>query len=224
MERSKALASKLRDPGQTNIILVRHGNTDLNDKDRIRGWHDIPLNDEGLQQAEALGKELANKNIDLIATSDFQRASKTAEVIQEYAGVPVIPMPELRPWNVGEHTGKESKMVAPVLEHHAANTPEAPLEGGESFNDFKFRFLNGVQGLIQRYPGKNIAIVTHHRGDMLMQAWEKAGFPQDGNIHIGTFLDWERGIEPGAYRELCCPQNQDAGVPAPQQVAQAMRR
>ncbi len=215
----RILANNLRP--KSNLIIVRHGQTDLNDKDRVRGWHDVPLNDEGIRQAQKLGAELKDKQLDVIATSDFQRASKTAEIISQASGVPVVIVPALRPWNVGEHTGKESKTVSPVLEHHAEHKPNTPLRDGESFNEFKDRFLHGVQSLLARFPGKTIAVVTHHRGDMLMRAWEKAGMPGTHDIDIKTFLEWEKGIEPGTARAASTPSQMPA--PRPQQLAQALR-
>jgi broad specificity phosphatase PhoE len=184
------------------MILVRHGETDLNQKHRVRGWSDIPLNEHGLAQAEKLGKELQAKGVDVICSSNLCRATKTAEIISHHVKAPIIITEGLRPWNVGEHTGQESDKVAPILEDHAKNKPDVPLKGGESFHQFKDRFLQTVQAIRDKFSGQKTALITHHRGDMILKAWEKVGMSADHKVDLSAFLDWKKGIEPGELREV----------------------
>ena len=44
----------------TDLLIIRHGETDWNALQRLQGWSDISLNETGKQQAEHLRKYLQN--------------------------------------------------------------------------------------------------------------------------------------------------------------------
>ena len=73
----------------TELILIRHGETDWNVEKRLQGFHDILLNAKGEQQARALGVRLKDEPIDAIYSSDLQRAYLTAQAIAEVRGMPI---------------------------------------------------------------------------------------------------------------------------------------
>jgi broad specificity phosphatase PhoE len=189
-------------PRATDITLVRHGETALNNQNLVRGWTDIPLNEMGAKQAGELGEQLKDKGIDTIVTSDLVRASATAREIGKASGAPVIEDPAFRPWNVGEYAGKPNEAVARVLEDYASNRPSEPLPGGESFNQFRERYLSGVERIAAEHPGERIALVSHHRGDRLFAAWQKAAMPVDHSVDMSTFLDWQGGIKTGTAADM----------------------
>ena len=67
------------------VLICRHGETKLNaggeSAERIRGWKDIPLDDNGQRQAQELAKELAVYDIREIWSSPLSRAFDTAMAI-----------------------------------------------------------------------------------------------------------------------------------------------
>lgn len=73
----------------TVIGFVRHGVTDWNLEGRAQGSHDVPLNAEGIRQAEQAAGRLAAEPWDYIYASDLSRARKTAELIAAAKGMPV---------------------------------------------------------------------------------------------------------------------------------------
>ena len=89
----------------TNIILVRHGETEWNHLRRIQGQIDIPLNDVGLRQAQAVGRRLAQLPIEAVYTSDLRRASDTAAPIAAARGVAAQPDQRLRERHYGGFQG-----------------------------------------------------------------------------------------------------------------------
>ena len=76
---------------ETVIYLVRHGQSEGNRENRMRGRCDFPLTEEGKQQAIALAKISKEWNLSAIFTSPLIRAKKTAEYIgREYELNPEI--------------------------------------------------------------------------------------------------------------------------------------
>lgn len=65
------------------LYVIRHGETDYNRARRIQGVIDIPLNEIGIEQAGYAAAELSKEHLDVIASSNLQRAVKTADLIWE---------------------------------------------------------------------------------------------------------------------------------------------
>ena len=49
---------------KTEVILIRHGETEWNLSGRWQGHADSPLSNRGIEQAEALGQRMKNENLD----------------------------------------------------------------------------------------------------------------------------------------------------------------
>src|SRR5208282_3492193 len=101
------------------LILVRHGHTSLNvpgRDERLRGWLDIPLDDQGLQEAAETADRLAAYPVEAIYSSDLRRARQTAEVLRRRTGGSrVTTCTELRPWNLGVFCGQRVFDILPFL-------------------------------------------------------------------------------------------------------------
>jgi uncharacterized phosphatase len=65
------------------LNIIRHGETDWNNKWLIQGQIDNPLNETGIQQAIQKSIELRNQHFDVAISSDLSRARKTLEIILE---------------------------------------------------------------------------------------------------------------------------------------------
>lgn len=198
----EALLKQLKNQrNKRTIVVCRHGETALNKDDRIRGWSDVPLNPHGVEQAKAMGRKLKDVGIDLIVASDLTRTLQTASQISFESGIPIMETDiALRPWNVGDYTSKPAKEVHGILMKLATQKPEEPIKGGESFDSFRFRVLVGVVSFLNKYPGKLIAFVTHHRNDRLLRSWYEADCPDDFDLDFEHF--GQHGIEPGTYDVL----------------------
>lgn len=62
------------------IYIARHGQTDWNVQHKAQGRSDIPLNETGIKQAEALRENIKGLKFDAVYASPLQRAAKTAEI------------------------------------------------------------------------------------------------------------------------------------------------
>ena len=64
---------------KSNLILVRHGQSEWNKKNLFTGWKDPNLTDLGVKEAIKAGELLKTKglNFDIMFTSDLFRAQET---------------------------------------------------------------------------------------------------------------------------------------------------
>src|SRR5688572_27899016 len=63
------------------LILVRHGQSQWNLENRFTGWVDVPLSDNGRQEAAEAGRTLKNLRFDAAFTSNLRRAQDTLKAI-----------------------------------------------------------------------------------------------------------------------------------------------
>lgn len=183
-------------------FVVRHGSTEMNsdnpDKDRIRGHINVPLDNKGKQEAQDSGKQIAAEGgVQHIITSDLDRTVDTAKAIQEHnPGATITEDAGLRPWNFGPTIeGKPTSEMLPKIKELTENPDQRP-PGGETFNEFKDRFLDSFHRAQDTTQDANAAIVTHYRGTKLLDAWRKTGVDND-TIDKAVFEKYDKAKKPG---------------------------
>ncbi|MFH1032087.1 MAG: histidine phosphatase family protein [Chloroflexota bacterium] len=148
----------------TQIILVRHGETQWNVGEIFRGTIDVELNETGNKQAELLADYLSQIKIDAIYSSPLKRALKTAQIIAGHHNLIAESTPALNDLNFGEWqslTIQQVKEKYPKLYSEWANFPHlVKLPGGENLDDVKMRAVRLVDEVIARYKG-NVVLVSH---------------------------------------------------------------
>jgi broad specificity phosphatase PhoE len=147
----------------TELLLVRHGETDWNRERRFQGHADPPLNETGREQAHALAAELAGEQIDVVYTSDLVRARETAEIIAARVATEIVPLRELREIDVGDWEG----LSWPEIEERfpdgarAWHVNGAGWESGETYDDLRERIVPALLRIAERHPTKRILVVGH---------------------------------------------------------------
>ena len=70
------------------LILLRHGNSEWNQKNLFTGWVDVDLTDQGRAEAKRAGELLAQANLmpDVLFTSVLRRAINTAHLALDVIG------------------------------------------------------------------------------------------------------------------------------------------
>jgi broad specificity phosphatase PhoE len=179
------LKKKLKQP---KVIMIRHGKTNFNGTDdtpdRIRGHINIPLNDEGREDAKKAGEKLINKKVivDEFFSSDLDRTRETAKIIHDTikSSAPIIYSDALRPWNLGIYEGQVTDDVIDDL-NLMVKKPNIVPTNGESFNQFKDKFLTQLIKIINISLKNNstIVIISHFRNLKTADSWIEAGAKPD---------------------------------------------
>jgi 2,3-bisphosphoglycerate-dependent phosphoglycerate mutase len=165
---------------QTELILIRHGETAWNALGRIQGSTDIALNDTGHAQAHRVAKAVASLHVDTpiraVISSDLMRAVQTADPIAQQCGVAVQRDARLREKSYGILEGltwEERSAKHPELdyEHELAN-PHFTVPQAESRHMFYERVVHALQAHAAAYAGHAIVIVAH--GGVLDMAYRAA--------------------------------------------------
>ncbi|MCU1278448.1 MAG: Phosphoglycerate mutase [bacterium] len=89
----------------TEILLMRHGQSEGNEGGRFGGHGPTPLTALGRRQAEAAARSLAGEGLSAIFASDLPRAMQTAEPVVAATGIAMKTTPALRERSVGVFTG-----------------------------------------------------------------------------------------------------------------------
>jgi broad specificity phosphatase PhoE len=167
------------------IYLGRHGETDLNSEEKLRGWKDEKLNEDGIREAKEMGIKMARYPIDRIYCSDLDRADHTAQIVAKAHGLRPISKRWFRPINFGEWNGQPIKAIKDKMQQLLdkwKTDPETKAPGGESFEDFQNRNLEGLHAVVNSARDKEeIMIVAHLRNCLLFWALAKNGEPLEGD-------------------------------------------
>lgn len=153
----------------TEIVLVRHGETDWNVEKRMQGHIDIPLNSAGQRQANALGLALSPESFDAVFASDLQRAVVTAQAIATPGGLVVRQDQGLRERCFGGFEGLRPQDIAlqypdDFARWHARDIHARYPQGervAETIQEFYDRVRAAVTRIVMSGSYKKIAIVAH---------------------------------------------------------------
>lgn len=148
LEAIKIIEPLARELGPLRIICVRHGQTDFNKQLRIIGQHDIPLNGDGLAQADRLFIP-DMENVGWVFSSDLQRAQQTAQVFLERQKTryTLYTDARLREISLGEYEGKYQDVFKQGTEYDVHYV----FPGGESYYLLLERLCSFVVSLLLMY-------------------------------------------------------------------------
>ena len=154
------------------IHLVRHGETVWNRARRFQGHTDVPLSDEGVEQARLAASRLRAFPIAYAYSSDLRRAFETARPIADAAGVPLEAVYDLREANKGELEGAyrdpKTGLIGDDARYHDENDVDARPPGGESMVDLRERCQRFMAYLQEQEPGlpPGDILLTSHGGTL----------------------------------------------------------
>jgi len=150
---------------RTQVIIVRHGETEWNLKLIRQGHLDSPLTYRGAAQAKALADRLALERFSTLYSSDLGRALQTAQMIADVTGHEIITDPRLRERHLGIFQGLSGDEIRARFpdEYHSHRTlgPTYVIPQGESVEQQVARNIAYLNELAEKHFGETIVVVTH---------------------------------------------------------------
>lgn len=150
---------------KTELILLRHGETEWNSDNRLQGHRDSALSRQGLRQADALAARLASVAFCALYSSDLGRALETARRIAARTGHAVVPDARLRERGLGILEGltrEEARERHPeVFASYSEGPPDYVVPEGESTAQRLRHALECLEELGARHRGERLVVVTH---------------------------------------------------------------
>ena len=147
------------------LLLVRHGETDWNKAGKFQGQIDVPLNDNGREQARQAAEFLKDVKLDFAISSSMLRPKETAEIILKYHGDLQLELrDELREISHGLWEGKfesEIEQSYPGLLDEWKISPEkVQMPEGENLEQVSMRAIAAWREIVQSVTGTGI-VVAH---------------------------------------------------------------
>jgi probable phosphoglycerate mutase len=149
----------------TTLVLIRHGETEWNREGRIQGHLDSALTTEGIAQAEACAKRVADESFHALYASDLPRVQHTAAILNAPLRLPIQSRAALRErcFGIGEGlTYQEMDARHPeVFSRTRALDPDFAIEGGETRRQFHTRVRAALEEIAAAHRGQRVLVVTH---------------------------------------------------------------
>jgi len=180
----------------SQLILVRHGQSEWNALDIWTGWNDISLSEKGKQEAREAGNAIKDILIDTVFVSDLKRSQQTYEEIKNVLhlkNIPVIVAPEIKERSYGDLAGKNKWKVKEEFGEEQfmkwRRSWDESVPNGESLKDVYKRVIpyykyNILPLLIQN---KNV-LISGHGNSLRALVKELDSIPDDriASLEIGT--------------------------------------
>lgn len=149
----------------TKLYLIRHGQSGGNVDGTFGGHSPTPLSELGFEQAEITANALAKERIDVIYSSDLNRAVQTAEPLSKKLEIEINKTSAFRERNVGVLEGltfSESKNQYPKDYYALINRDiNHTITNGESYRHLLRRGTTALKEILRTHKGKRVAIFSH---------------------------------------------------------------
>lgn len=146
------------------LILIRHGQTDMNKDQLYYGRLDVPINETGKEQAENTRKNLVELEIDYdkIYSSPMKRAYETAEIVN-YKNLEIEKDDELREMDFGIFEGLSYKEIV----------KKYPEEMEKLKKDWKtYSYVTGENPfMLQKRALKFLEKIEKNKNNMVVTHW-----------------------------------------------------
>jgi probable phosphoglycerate mutase len=163
------------------FLLARHGQSLFNIDRVVNGdpLRDRGLSDQGIEEAQRLGGQIAGVAIDVLVVSPFPRAIQTANIALEGRDVPREVDSELGDVRIGD---LEGKTIADYRASEPHSNRALRFPGGESLNEAALRYAGAYERLLAR--DEQVTLVVCHEIPVRYAINAAAGSDDlDGPLH-----------------------------------------
>lgn len=174
---------------EKTFYFLRHGQTDWNAKGLMQGSTDIPLNDAGRDQADAVRPHLDGLGIMSMCASPMSRAHETAQIAGADLDCPMTTIHDLREFSMGERDG--TPFGPWFFQWRAGNLH---IEGAETRREFLDRAIVGLNEALEQ-PGP-VLMVSH--GGLFGAIKHYAGLDDSLMVKNCELVCLEPPLSPGA--------------------------
>lgn len=153
----------------TTLYIVRHGQDEL---PAPENGYDQPLTEAGVAHAHLAGKRLAALGITQLLSSPLRRTLQTAEIIAAHTGLTNQVIQGLKEISPTEDFPSFARALNENARHWNNNNTHdsrrfsqlswADVPGLENRQDLRKRAATAVNSILDKYPGQQIAIVSHY--------------------------------------------------------------
>jgi probable phosphoglycerate mutase len=155
----------MRRMSATRVFLVRHGATILTAENRFAGATNVPLSEEGREQARRLAVRLSGEKLSAVYASPMDRTYETAGILAEPHQLILQRRDGLREISHGHWEGLTRHEVDERYPNEAAEWEKDPFTfapaSGESGLDVTARALPVLIEIVRAHPGEKVLLVSH---------------------------------------------------------------
>jgi broad specificity phosphatase PhoE len=161
--------------GELLMYLVRHCLVDLDVEERIRGTQNVPLNEEGEEEAAELADFFRSKPLSAVYSDDLDRTYHTAIAIAEPHDLHVHKDVLLRSWDVGSDLeGKSIEQNKRAIKEFKLQ-PHLIPPGGESWGSAEERAAQTLEKYTRIAMERTAPIVVVLHGSLLQLICRRIG-------------------------------------------------
>jgi probable phosphoglycerate mutase len=150
------------------LLVIRHGQTEWSVSGRHTGRTDVPLTEQGRDEARDAARTLEGWSIAQAYASPLSRARETAELVSPACGIALDD--DLLEWDYGDFEGETTPQSRQRFPGWSVWTH--PMTGGESFDDVGVRADRFLARVDRDVPAGNVAVFAHgHLLAILIARW-----------------------------------------------------
>ncbi|HVN50321.1 MAG TPA: histidine phosphatase family protein [Acidimicrobiales bacterium] len=169
------------------LILVRHGRTEANATRRLLGRLDVPLDEVGRAQADALVAAVGP--VDRVVTSPLRRTRETAAGFD----APTTVDERLVELDYGEYDGVPLADIPASMWHDWRSDPEFAPPGGESLVQLRRRVEAALVELVDPARSETVVVVSHVSPIKAAVTW---------SLGVGDEVVWRLFVSPASISRI----------------------
>ncbi len=178
----------------TEVLVLRHGQSEWNALGRWQGQENPPLTDLGREQAVEAAQAVGT--VDAVFASPLDRAARTAGIIAESIGVgPVVEIDGLMERHAGEWQGLTRPEIEQAWPGYLASGRRPPAWEDDQL--VEARALGSLLAIVTARPGGSLLAVAHAGIIYALERALGAEFDKIGNLAGRRFLHRNDGFDLG---------------------------